>query len=245
MFSLFGKKTTEVPDLSFLKTDIHSHLIPGIDDGSPDMETSIELIKGLSQLGYKKIVTTPHVISGIYNNTREKILVGCDQVQNELVRRNIKIEFRAAAEYLLDDHFDLLLERNEPLLTIKDNLVLVEFSFVSPPIDFKEKLFSIQIHGYKPILAHPERYNYFHPKFSVYEELKNAGCLFQVNLLSLSGYYGKQAANVADQLIKKQMVDLFGTDLHHSRHLQQLQDPQISSRALKASATSTILNPQL
>ena len=150
MFSLFGKKTTEVPDLSFLKTDIHSHLIPGIDDGSPDMETSIELIKGLSQLGYKKIVTTPHVISGIYNNTREKILVGCDQVQNELVRRNIKIEFRAAAEYLLDDHFDLLLERNEPLLTIKDNLVLVEFSFVSPPIDFKEKLFSIQIHGYKP-----------------------------------------------------------------------------------------------
>ncbi|PWU00023.1 MAG: histidinol phosphatase [Bacteroidetes bacterium] len=245
MFSLFGKKTSEAPDLSFLKTDMHSHLIPGIDDGSPDMETSIELIQGLSQLGYKRLVTTPHVISGMYNNTREIILQGCEDVKNELTRRNIKMEFRAAAEYLLDDHFDFLLEKQEPLLTIKDNLVLVEFSFVSPPIDFKEKLFSIQINGYRPILAHPERYGYFYNRPTIYEELKNAGCLFQVNLLSLSGYYGKQAANIADQLIKKQLVDLFGTDMHHVRHLHQLQDPLVSSRARKAAATSTILNSEI
>jgi protein-tyrosine phosphatase len=245
MFPLFKKKQAPPADYSFLNADMHSHLIPGIDDGSPDMDTSIGLITGMMQLGYHSIITTPHVMSGMYQNGREKILQGCEAVKLELKRRNIVVDFRAAAEYLLDDYFDSLLQGNEALLTIKDNLVLVEFSFVSPPIDYKQKLFALQIKGYRPILAHPERYIYFHHQPSIYGDLKNAGCLFQVNLLSLMGYYGKNVAKIAARLLKDKSVDLLGTDLHHYKHLQLLRDPSLARKARELLGNRTLLNQQL
>ena len=245
MFPLFKKKQSPPADYSFLKADMHSHLIPGIDDGSPDMETSIGLIIGMMQLGYRTIITTPHVMSGMYQNGRDKILQGHEAVKLELKKRNIEVDFRVAAEYLLDDYFDSLLQGNEALLTIKDNLVLVEFSFVSAPIDYKQKLFALQIKGYRPILAHPERYTYFHHQPSIYSDLKNAGCLFQVNLLSILGYYGKQAARIAVRLFKENSVDLLGTDLHHYKHLQLLRDPSLARRARELIGNATLLNQQL
>lgn len=247
MLSWFKKKKSlpEVKDLGFLKCDMHSHLVPGIDDGSPDIETSIQLIEGLIALGYEKIITTPHLMLDLYPNNRSTIMGGYDKLMAALQKKGIKIPVRAAAEYFLDDHFDSLLEKNEPLLTIKDNIVLVEFSFASAPLDYKQKIFNIQMKGYKPILAHPERYTYFHKKPDIYEELRNAGCLLQVNLLSLSGYYGKGVAMAAEGLFKTRQIDLLGTDMHHQRHLENLGSNTVLQKAYEISQTLPLLNSSL
>lgn len=247
MFSFFKKKKPlpEAHDLSVLKCDMHSHLIPGIDDGSPDVETSITLVEGLRKLGYEKIITTPHLMADLYPNSRTTILNGFDKLVKALQKRKIDIPVRAAAEYFLDDHFDSLLEKDEPLLTIKDNLVLVEFSFASIPIDYKQKLFNMQMKGYKPILAHPERYAYLHNRFELYEELKDFGCLFQVNLLSLIGYYGKNIEVAAEKLYKLKYIDLLGTDLHHERHMENLNVHLLHQKVKDIADNLPLLNDSL
>ena len=202
---------------------MHSHLLPGIDDGSPDPETSIQLIRGMMELGYKNFITTPHILWDIYQNTPETIQAAYAILQEELTRNNLAVNIRPAAEYMLDEHMDELLDNNIPLLTIKGNMVLVETSFINAPLDLKEKLFKLQIKGYQPVLAHPERYLYVRGKLDLYDTLKDAGCLFQLNLLSLTNYYGKASTELAEYLIRKNFVDLIGTDLHHQRHLECLQ----------------------
>jgi tyrosine-protein phosphatase YwqE len=224
---------------------MHSHLIPGVDDGSRDIEDSIKLIRGLMDLGYRKLITTPHILADFYPNTPETIGKGLQAVQAELIRQNIDVELHAAAEYLIDDHFIRLLESDQPLLTLKDKLILVELSFAVPAINLKEILFLIQLKGYQPVLAHPERYLYFGADRSWYEQLKDAGCLFQLNLLSIKGYYGKGSMELAQYLIKKKYVDLLGTDLHHEKHLANLQSSRIADTVKKLLDTGLILNPSL
>lgn len=223
MLSIFKKKTPAPPDLSSLVTDMHSHLLPGIDDGSTSAKTSIELIQGLTDLGYKKFITTPHILWDIYKNDLDTIEPSYEALQMALKQNNIKTPVHFAAEYFLDYHVDELIEDEVPLLRIKDNIVLTEFSFVSAPLDLKEKLFSLQMAGYQPLLAHPERYTYFARDLSVYDELREAGYYFQLNLLSLTGYYGKVPYEIANHLVEKKYVDFLGTDLHHVRHLHALQ----------------------
>jgi len=244
LLSLFKKKH-EKADLSPLVADMHSHLIPGIDDGAPDLETSLELIRGMVDLGYKKIITTPHIMGEIYDNGPGNILAGAEIVREAIKRENIDIEFSAAGEYMLDDHFSTLLEEDQPLLTIKDNLVLVEFSFVNAPYGFKEKIFMMQIKGYRPILAHPERYGYFHGNKKIYDEFKNMGCLFQVNLLSLIGYYGKAMQDMAHNLIERGDVNLLGTDLHHAKHMALLHNPHLTDQVRELLESHNFLNSTL
>ncbi|MBI3718018.1 MAG: histidinol phosphatase [Sphingobacteriales bacterium] len=245
MFNLFKKNVDVSAMLSLLKTDMHSHLIPGIDDGSPDMDTSMALISGLQQLGYKKFITSPHIMWDMYKNERDTILRKADEVREELRRRNINVEFHAAAEYFMDDYFSKLIKSGAPLLTIKDNWVLVEFSFISQPFDLKQNLFDLQIKGYKPVIAHPERYSYFHSKKERVHELYEQGCLLQVNLLSLSGYYGKPVQEMAKYLLKNNLVTLFGTDLHHFRHLESLHDKEIFRIVKEEVESGNIVNAEL
>nr|MBA4167998.1 hypothetical protein [Chitinophagaceae bacterium] len=233
-------------DLSGLATDMHSHLIPGIDDGSPDVETSIALIRGLTALGYKKFIATPHILWDIYKNTSATIVPAHQQLQQALRDNNMNVPVQFAAEYFLDDHVTDLIEQETPLLTIKKNWVLTEFSFVSAPLDLKEKLFALQIAGYHPVLAHPERYLYFARDRSMYDALKEAGYYFQVNLLSLAGYYGRGPQELGEYLIKKKYVDLLGTDLHHTRHLQALQtSPQLTNFVKEVQDSGNLLNSSL
>ena len=202
---------------------MHSHLLPGIDDGAADAEMSISLINGLKDLGYVKMITTPHILWDMYQND-EHTIGNAKKVLDEVFdQRSNGVELVIAAEYFMDDHFDELLQNNTPLFCVRDKQVLVEFSFASTPLNYKQRLFDLQIKGYQPILAHPERYGYFTDKKS-FDELKDAGCLFQVNLLSIAGYYGKLPMDLASYLIKKGYVDLLGTDLHHSRHLEALRN---------------------
>ena len=244
MFSFF-KKTAVPTDLACLRCDLHSHLIPGIDDGSPDLETSIRLIRGLVDLGYKKIITTPHINADIFPNTPAIVAAGQATVTEELRRQHIDVEFRAAAEYLMDERFTQLLAGGDPLLTLKDNLVLVELSFAVPAINLREILFDMQLKGYLPVLAHPERYLYFGANKGWYEQLRNAGCLFQLNLLSFAGHYGPDSRQLAEFLVKKRYIDLLGTDLHHEKHLEML---RTSARVHRAAAslveTGLVRNPE-
>src|SRR6476620_6611398 len=131
----FKKKYREPLDLSWLGNDLHSHLVPGIDDGSPEHSTSVEMIRGLVALGYKKIITTPHVLWEVYPNTSEIILSGLEDLKKSVADAGINVALGAAAEYFIDEHFDQELKKKQPLLTLKDNLVLVEFSMLTAPLD--------------------------------------------------------------------------------------------------------------
>lgn len=247
MFKLFSKSKPDKPkvDLGILKADMHSHLLPGIDDGSPDMTTSLQLIRGMMDLGYKKLITTPHVLWDMYKNTREIILEKLDEVHAAVKAEGLDVEINAAAEYFLDDHVENLIKQNKPLLTISGNMVLVEFSLAHPPMSLKEILFELQMHGYQPVLAHPERYIYMEHEKEFYEELKYMGCLFQLNLLALGGHYGKAVHELAHYLIKKDYYDVVGTDLHHIRHLHALNNPALLTPLKKLLETGRIKNLEL
>ena len=222
---LFFKKK-EIPlDEFFPKgfVDMHSHLLPGIDDGAKDLDTSIALIQKMSSYGIKNFITTPHVLGDMYPNTPEIIKSKLNEVREALQKRNITdITIDAAAEYMLDEQFSLLLEKND-ILTLKDNYILVEMSYFNPPLNIFNILFEIQLKGYKPILAHPERYNFYHNDFEKFYKLKNAGCLFQLNLLSVSEYYGKNIQKISKKLLNLGMYDFVGTDLHNTKHLKHLE----------------------
>jgi tyrosine-protein phosphatase YwqE len=246
MFFLKKRKTElKKPDYSLLKADMHSHLLPGIDDGSPDLETSINLIRGMQELGFKKLITTPHILWDIYKNTNAIILEKLEVVKNQLREERIDIQLEAAAEYFIDDHLAELLEKKKPLLTFGNRMVLVEFSMVSQPYELKKILFEMQMQGYQPVLAHPERYVYFERNKNIYDELKSAGYLFQLNALSLSGHYGNSVMKLARYLATNQYYDLIGTDLHHFSHLDALKNPSQSSILQQIFESEKILNREL
>jgi tyrosine-protein phosphatase YwqE len=240
-----GKRGLNKPDYGVLNADMHSHLLPGIDDGSPDTDTSLRLIKGMVDLGFKKLITTPHIMWDIYKNTREIILEKLEELKVKLKEEKIDVELHGAAEYFIDDHVEELLQQKEPLLTFGNKMVLVEFSMASPAFDLKEVLFEMQLQGYQPVIAHAERYTYLDHNKSFYDELKDAGYFFQMNILSPSGYYGSTVAELARYLIKKGYYNLVGTDLHHSRHLESLKNPAVFSSLQKLLESGKIQNQAL
>ena len=209
-------------DFSGVITDMHSHLIPGIDDGSKSMEESIQLIKELCELGFKKLITTPHIMSDFYKNTPENILSGLEKVQAAVKEECLPVTITAAAEYYLDDGFVQKLE-NEKLLCIKDNYLLFEISYVNAPENMMDIIFRMQVQGYKPIMAHPERYPFWFNNLDFYKSLRDQGVLLQLNVNSLSGYYGPEAKRTAEKMIDMELVDLIGTDTHGMKHIKALQ----------------------
>ena len=227
MFNFFKKNDKDSSAIIHLpvSTDIHSHILPGIDDGAPDIETSLHLVRGIAKLGIKKTIATPHIIADLYRNTPETIAAALDKLRSACVAASIDIEIHAAAEYMLDDYFIKLLRSGQPLLTIHKNIILTEQSYATPTNNLNEIAFDLISDGYRPIMAHPERYAFYHNRYDEYTHLKDMGFLLQVNLLSLTGYYGKQVAKAARYIVDNDMADLVGTDLHHAKHLQMLQLP--------------------
>ena len=206
---------------SFLKADMHSHLIPGIDDGAQTMEDSIALIKEFQVMGFQSIVTTPHIKSDYFPNDPAIITNGLNELRQALAQNGIQFPVHAAAEYYVDERFVEMLEA-APLLTIHNNEVLIEFSFMFEPMRLSDILFKIQTKGYKPVIAHPERYNYYHQKLQVFNEFKDRGCLLQLNALSLTGYYGRGVKETAERLLHDGLYDYCGSDMHHLRHAEGL-----------------------
>ncbi|MEJ7828033.1 MAG: CpsB/CapC family capsule biosynthesis tyrosine phosphatase [Segetibacter sp.] len=226
MFDFLFKTAKVEPDLSFLAVDMHSHLLPGLDDGLKEVEKSVEFIKELKKLGYQKLICTPHILSDLYPNNRETILPKLALVKQALADAGVNIKIDAAAEYMIDPEFADIVgkAKKEDFLTFPGDYILVEMSYLAPTPVFEQTIFNLTMLGLRPILAHPERYSYYHSNFERYERFKDLGCKLQVNLLSLSGGYGPGVKKTAEKLFKNEMVDFLGTDMHHERHLNMLKD---------------------
>lgn len=225
--------------LSFLKTkpklselipanyvDIHSHILPGIDDGAQKINDSKFLLESIIDFGFSKVITTPHTMKNVWDNTTEIIKNVHHLVQDELPELSKKVALNCASEYFLDENL-MQLAQQEKLLTLKDNFILIEMSYLNAPIQLYDFLFELQLKGYQLILAHPERYNYFHSNKKEFAKLKKAGCLFQLNLLATVGYYGKNVAEIADYLLKENLYDFVGSDIHHKNHVASFQNKVI------------------
>ncbi|MEO5909168.1 MAG: CpsB/CapC family capsule biosynthesis tyrosine phosphatase [Ginsengibacter sp.] len=209
---------------SWLAQDIHSHILPGIDDGSPDIETSLQLLQSLSDAGIQKFICTPHIIGDMYRNTPETINNALSKLKKAVLQNGMSIEISAGAEYMLDDHFLELLRNKEPLMKLCKNYILTELSYSTAPEKLEKISFEININNYQPLMAHPERYPYYHHNYDAYYRMKELGFLLQVNLLSLTGYYGKNVAKAAKFILENKLADFVGTDLHHFNHLNVLTD---------------------
>jgi protein-tyrosine phosphatase len=225
--------------------DIHSHLIPGIDDGAQSMEESVNLVIELKRLGYKKAITTPHIMTDVFNNTREIILSGLQDLKDELKKRNIDFELEAAAEYYVDEFFIEKIGK-EKLLTFGKNYILIETGFLSSTRSLKEAIFELKVNGYEPVFAHPERYSYLwgvnaKENYRVYKDME---LLFQINLISLGGFYSPQAKKMTELLINENMVEFIGTDIHEQRYINAI-ELTLKSKYIEKLFKSNLLNDSL
>ncbi len=220
-----GKKDEELSpfDLSVFQVDMHSHLIPGIDDGAQSMDESIAMLAKFESLGFKKVVTTPHIMSDYFKNTPKIILSGLEKLKKTASDLNLSIEIDAAAEYYFDETLLDRLKRKEKLLTFGDNYVLFEFSFHSEPSHVDELFFEFLTQGYKPVLAHFERYAYLQGRLDKAAEWREKGINIQMNLNSLGGHYGPAIKKQAEALVDQQLIDFVGTDCHRMDHLMILE----------------------
>lgn len=247
LFNIFSRKpkrlTTPV-DLSVLGCDIHSHFIPGIDDGAKTIEESVQMITEMHNLGYKKVITSPHTMSDFYRNTSEIILSGTEDVKKALKEANIPIEMDAVSEYYLDYDFERKLDEGK-LLTFGNNYLLFEISYMNPPDNLYHIIFKMQLLGYKPVLAHPERYNFWHKEFDKYEAFIDKGVLLQMNINSLTGYYSLGTKKIAEQMIDKNMISLLGTDCHHIGHINLIKQVVYEPYLEKLIGSGLLLNKNL
>ena len=233
MFSFFSKKTFLRDHLDGF-VDIHNHILPGLDDGAPKLADSIALIKKYNTLGIHEFVCTPHIMNDFYPNTATGINLALQEVKGVLVDNDDldHVKIKAAAEYMMDQSFLDQFEKGR-LLCLLENYVLVEMSYFQAPINLKEILFQLQSHEYRPVLAHPERYVYFHSKdLERYKDLKLRGCYFQLNMLSITGHYGEQIKHMALRLLENDMIDYVGTDIHQMRHLDKLSEIRILQKEM-------------
>lgn len=225
-------------ELASLAVDMHSHFLPGIDDGAQSMSESIDLLKRMYKLGYRKVVTTPHVMSDYYRNTPEIIHEKLEEVKAELRRQNCPLNIDAAAEYYYDEFLMEKVKKGEELLSFGDEkkYVLFELSFSNEPIGYKTFAFELIQKGYTPVLAHFERYVYFSNDFvQLAEDLRSRGVKIQMNLLSLTGHYGKKVQQLARLLVDHHLVDFVATDCHRMQHLDRIEDSLNSSYMQKLS----------
>ena len=224
MFGIFKKKEQKKQitfDYSPIMVDMHSHVLPGIDDGAKNPQESIALIRKMMSLGIQKIIATPHIMADYYRNTPETINNALSILKAELEKEKIEIDIEAAAEHYFDETFEDRIKRND-LMTMGDNYVLFEFSFISQPPNTVPVIQKLNDLGYKPILAHPERYPYL--DIDQLRILHDWGAAFQINTISLTGYYGKETRKMAESLIDNQLVDFISSDMHHLRHAEALKD---------------------
>jgi len=242
-FSLFKKKK-EILNVESLKVDLHSHLIPGIDDGSQSMEESLALLKDIEKIGYEKVITTPHIMLDSYRNTPEIINDGLSALREAAKEEGITLDIEAAAEYYLDDGFYDLLKKGN-ILTIANEYLLFETSYVSKPLQFEEMIFEISSAGYKPMMAHPERYRYVKDPEKEYGRWRDLGVFLQVNINSFGGHYGKSAQDNAKFLSQAGWIDFLGSDTHHAKHVDSLGKVINSEIYVDIFTNNTILNDSL
>ncbi|MBD1423810.1 tyrosine-protein phosphatase [Sphingobacterium chuzhouense] len=242
MWTIFNRKR-QYPDLQWMYADIHSHILPGIDDGCENVEQSVALLQRLEALGLKKFYFTPHIIQDMYPNTSETISNAFDRLRQKGVEQ---LAAGYAAEYMVDTAFDQHFAVNpRNLLCLPGGHVLIEMSYMEESKLIEKIAFDLQMEGYIPILAHPERYLFYQRDPKKIERFQDIGCLLQLNLLSLMGYYGRNERRVAKYLLENGMISLVGTDVHHERHVRALEIGILQEDVRAYFKHCTILNEEL
>ncbi|RYE90571.1 MAG: capsular biosynthesis protein [Cytophagaceae bacterium] len=253
---LFGSSTaTEASPpqlaqpLASLHTDMHSHLLPGLDDGAETLEHSLALLRELRELGFRKLVMTPHVMGDFYKNTPEGIRAALAELRAAAAAAGLAdVVLECAAEYYLDEWLGRKLAGGTELLSFGGarRYLLFETSYMNEPFNLHATIFELKAAGYQPVLAHPERYTYFYGRFDEVRKLREEyGVLLQLNLNSLAGYYSPAARHVAEQLIDAGLIDFVGTDTHHLRHTTALATKTIKSSYFRKLLALPLLNNTL
>ncbi|MBY0424920.1 MAG: capsular biosynthesis protein [Cytophagales bacterium] len=201
---------------------MHSHFLPGLDDGVASFEEAVETIRFFAAAGYKKVITSPHIMSDYYRNSPETILPKLEELRNHLAVAGLDIIVDSAAEYYLDEGFIEKLKNGQKLMTFGANYLLFETSYINKPNQLNSVIFDMLSAGYKPVMVHPERYQYVE-RFEEFQEMKGRGLLFQININSLTGHYSGNSKKFAELLIDNQMVNFLGSDCHGPRHLQLME----------------------
>ncbi len=240
---LFNRKSRVEAKLPY-STELHCHIVPGVDDGSASLKESIEICKRLKALGVNKILATPHCTESTFENTVETIEPQFNSLVEGLASEGVDLELHFSFEYRIDDNF-LNIFNNKQIKPLPGNYVLVENSFIQPSWNLENTLYELKIQGYKPILAHPERYAYYVADKSMYTKLYDQGTLFQVNILSLAGFYGKGVQRTALWLLEKGYIDFIGTDCHNMTHVEAIEDFLKSKAYQKIKDQFKILNDTL
>lgn len=245
MFGLFKKKKV-IPDFNFstIGTDMHSHIIPGIDDGAQSLKDSLLLAEKFKSLGFSKLIATPHIMADYFRNTPETINRGLEVLQRGLEKAKIDLVVEAAAEYYLDETLEKKV-RQKQVLTFGTQYLLFELSYINAPQNLFEIIKLIQDAGYTPVLAHPERYPYYHASIENHHKIKESGCLLQLNSIALTGYYGSSAKKVADEMIEHHLVDFIGSDMHHLKHAAALDNSLLTSGMNTLLTQHQLLNNKL
>ena len=222
MFNLFKKKSKESPKL-FYHTDMHCHILPGVDHGSQSVEESLEMLRAEIDMGITHIICTSHVTAETFENTPESLTAAYEVLKQAVKEEGLPVELYVSAEYRIDEYWTKEYEAGH-LLPMPGKRILLENSFVQELIGIDNMMFDLQVKGYRPILAHPERYRYYYDRKDRYKALHSASVKFQVNLLSLAGYFGKSAREIALWLIDNNLCDMFGSDMHGMDHANEIQD---------------------
>lgn len=231
MFHIFGKKLFLIDYLEKF-VDIHNHILPGIDDGAKTAEESVQLIKGFSDFGVTSFIATPHIMHNYYPNTPQTIKEALSLLSNELLKNNIKdVAIAASAEHMIDDNYEAILHE-EKVMPMRKDYLLIEMSYLQPPLNFDIAVIKTVSKHYYPILAHPERYNFLH-RTRKYTQYKEQGILFQLNLLSLGNFYGNEVPKMAMKLLDEGLIDFAASDVHNLHQLNSLKELSVSKKVLR------------
>ena len=248
MFSFFKKKKKEIIlpplDAKLIGVDMHSHLIAGIDDGAQTLDDSVVLVKGLKEFGFHSFYTTPHVMSDFYRNSSATILQGAEDLNNRLDSEQLNTNIHPSAEYYFDENFARLVNEND-LLPIKNEYILFEFSYLNEPENPFPLIHKIRDLGYKPVLAHPERYPFYFGRQDALRAVREHGAYFQININSLAGHYGPQSTHAAHWMIEEGIIDFLGTDIHKAAHLPVIERALCTEHLHRLVESGRLLNTQL
>lgn len=196
-------------------TDVHSHILFGIDDGSRTISESIELLKKLKSVGFNNVILTPHfILDSTYNSNYEANIKIYNELKERLLNENIDINIYLGNEIFIDKNIPTLLEKNIITSLNGTKYVLVEFPMHNKLLNIEDILYEIRSKGYEVVIAHPERYDAFKEDYSIVDTLREDGFLFQSNYSSILGYYGKDSIKLLKYMLKRHYIDFLGTDIH-------------------------------
>lgn len=230
-----GRSPTPPPDLGW---DLHCHLVPGVDDGVRDLDEALRTIDALRAQGYRGAVVTPHIYGGVFDNTAQGLREAFDKLQQAV---DGSFGLQLAAEYHANELLLELIERDE-LLSIKlggERCVLVEFPYLMEAPSGVDALVALRSAGYRPILAHVERYRYVQARLDPWlQRLRQIGVLIQCNIGSLAGMYGEGPQALARKLLADSVPDIWSSDVHRPQQVERYVAP-----GLRRIAPNGPLNP--